>query len=83
MNNQIEKKGLKYLKQIEEEVSEIESRTPGPKRAFVNGIMQGMGILIGSVLAAVILGWLLSVAGVIPGFRDVVVYLKELSSTVR
>ncbi len=83
MKKTTEEKGLKVLKEIEAEVSELTDKTATPKRAFFMGVMQGIGVVVGSTLAVVFLGWILSISGLIPGLSDVVNYLRELSNNVR
>lgn len=83
MDEKTEQEGLKYLKEIEEEVSELKLQTPTPRRAFLNGIMQGMGAIIGSIFAIMVLGWILSLFGFIPGLKEVAEYIQEVSSRIR
>lgn len=63
---------LKQLKRISRELAEIRDRTADPRRAFANGILAGAGWFLGSILAVTFLGWMLSVAGVIPGLNTMV-----------
>lgn len=83
MKKSTEEKGLEYLKEIEEEVSELKESAPTPKKAFLMGIMQGMGVVLGSIFAVTLLGWVLSLLGFIPGLTDVAVYLSELADKAR
>lgn len=69
-NNNIEAQGLKQLKRIENELEEIKDRTGNPKRTFINGIIYGAGAFVGGILAIILLGWVLAIAGLIPGFGD-------------
>ncbi|MEK7618443.1 MAG: DUF5665 domain-containing protein [Patescibacteria group bacterium] len=39
-------------------------------RAFVRGMLQGLGSIFGIVLAVVIIGWILNTMGVIPGLKQ-------------
>lgn len=68
---QFEKKGLRHLQRIENELEDIKDRTGNPKRLFFNGMLYGAGAFLGGVLAIILLGWLLSIAGFIPGFAEV------------
>jgi MFS family permease len=83
MKKQVEDEGLEVLEKIEAEVRQIEKHTPSPKRAFYMGIMQGMGVVVGSLLAVILLGWLLHIFGLIPGLKDVTEYLQDASSRIR
>lgn len=83
MDKKTEEEGLETLKDIEEELNELKERTATPTRAFILGIMQGMGAVIGSIAAVVLLGWTLSVFGLIPGLSDVAEYLRTISDKIR
>lgn len=67
----LDKKGLKQLKRIENELEEIKERTSDPKRTFLFGILYGAGAFVGGLIAIVLLGWLLSIAGLIPGVSEI------------
>lgn len=83
MREKIEREGLKHLERIEEDVEEIKRRAPGSRRAFLNGIMQGIGAVVGSVLAVFLLGWILSLLGFIPGLQEFVQTIRETSPAVK
>jgi len=72
-----EEAGLAHLAQIEEELSEIKERTPTPRRAFLFGILQGGGAVVGGILAVILIGWTLSIFGIIPGFGFITEYLQN------
>lgn len=76
MSAMLDKKGLKQLKRIENELEEIKERSSDPKRTFLFGILYGAGAFVGGLLAIVLLGWALSIAGLIPG-------LSEISHTIQ
>lgn len=38
-------------------------------RSLLNGVMSGLGSVIGVALALVLFGWFLNIAGIIPAFR--------------
>jgi hypothetical protein len=82
MDQSIEQKGVEHLRHIEKELEEIKDRTPTSSRAFLNGILQGGGAIVGSIAALILLGWLLSVFGVIPGFSDIAQYLQNVINQV-
>lgn len=75
--------GIEHLKEIENDLEEIKERTGNPRRSFVNGIFQGAGAIVGSIIALALLGILLSVLGVIPGFDIVTEYFKTLEDKLR
>jgi len=59
----------KDLRKIEGELKSIRQQTsPGWKRLILNGMLQGAGWVVGSIIGIILLGWLLSIMGVIPGF---------------
>lgn len=78
-----EKEGLDHLVRIETELEEIKDRTANPKRSFINGIWQGAGAIVGSIAAIVILGWTLSLLGLVPGIGEIANSLHSLVDQVR
>ena len=64
---QFQKKGLKSLERIERDLEELKSN---PRRTFLNGILYGAGAFVGGILAILLAGWLLSIAGLVPGISD-------------
>ena len=77
METHVEEEGLQHLERIEQELEEIKKRTPTQKSSFVSGLWQGAGAFIGGVLALALLGWVLSLFGVIPGFAAIAHYLQD------
>ena len=74
---------VKQLIKIERRLTEIKDRTANTKRAFFYGLLQGAGAVIGSIVALMLLGWFLSVLGVIPGFGDITEYLRSVVTSWR
>lgn len=74
----VDKEAIEHLESIEEELKDINSKTITPKRALLNGVMQGLGAVIGSIAAVALLGWLLHVFGLIPGLSEFAAYFEEL-----
>jgi hypothetical protein len=70
--------GLEHLEKIEAELEEIKERTSDPKRSLFNGILSGMGAILGSIIALIILGWLLWLVGILPGFGLLAAYLHGI-----
>ena len=83
MESRIEEEGLTHIKHIEEELGEIRDRTPTPRRAFLSGLLQGAGWIVGSLLALALIGWVLSILGVIPGLDVLSRYLAQYTSNLR
>jgi len=77
MEADIEREGLRHLAAIEQELEEIKERTPSPRQAFWNGMLQGGGAIVGGILAVVALGIILSYLGVIPGLGHIAPYLQN------
>lgn len=75
--NPAEKEGLEHLREIEKDLDEIKERTVTPKRAFINGIFQGGGAVVGGILAVILLGWLLWISGIIPGLDRIAPYIEN------
>lgn len=73
----MEREGLAHLREIEKDLDEIKERSVTPKRAFVNGIFQGGGAVLGGIFAVILLGWLLWISGVIPGLNYIAPYLEN------
>ncbi len=74
----LEERELRHLANIEQELGELKDKVPGPRRAFLNGVLQGMGVVLGTLLALSLLGWLLSFFGLIPGLGQMTGYLEGL-----
>ncbi|HEY4522377.1 MAG TPA: hypothetical protein VJH91_01930 [Candidatus Paceibacterota bacterium] len=69
----------KNLKKIETEIAHIRRQSDGGwKRTVWNGILYGAGWVAGTIIAALLIGWLLSILGVIPGFGDMVQSLQNV-----
>lgn len=78
MTDQIEAEGLKHLEHIEQELEEIRDRTPHRPRAFFYGVLYGAGAVLGGVIGIALLGWVLSLFGVIPGLGEIAHYLQGI-----
>lgn len=67
------------IRRVEHTLEEIRSNTHLPWwRAAINGLLYGSGAVVGTVAAIAILGWLLSLFGIIPGFGDIAQRLQEI-----
>lgn len=82
MKESFEKKGLKHLAKIEGQLSDIQHTSGSWKGWFLRGVMQGAGIVLGTILAVMLTGWLLSILGIIPGFGDLAEYLRTITEEV-
>ncbi len=78
-----EKEGLEHLARIETELEEIKDRTANSKRSFINGMWQGAGAIVGSIAAIILLGWGLSLLGLVPGVGEIANSLHSLVDQVR
>ena len=59
----------KEIRKVESLLGEIKENTESrPAKSFINGILYGGGVVLGTIVAVALVGWLLSVLGVIPGF---------------
>jgi hypothetical protein len=74
---QLEQKGIEHLEKIEHELEEIKQRTGGRWNSLRNGLWQGVGAVIGSILGVLLIGFLLSLFGVIPGLSDAKNYIEK------
>jgi hypothetical protein len=61
---------VQELRRIRKELRNIESNTSA-KWWIVHGMLYGAGWILGSLLAILILGWLLSFLGLIPGLNKI------------
>jgi hypothetical protein len=77
MEQDTENKALEHLSRIEDELEAIKDRTPGPKRSFINGIWQGAGAVAGSIFSILLLGWMLSAFGLVPGLGFITSHLQQ------
>ncbi|MCL5775043.1 MAG: DUF5665 domain-containing protein [Patescibacteria group bacterium] len=58
------------LEKIDNHLVGIFHKTESLWRAFVRGMLQGIGSIVGIALAIFFIGWLLNVMGIIPGIRE-------------
>lgn len=80
--NQLEE-GLEHLKSIQEELSEIKEQTGSAWTSFFRGVLQGAGAIVGGIAAIILLGWLLYIAGLIPGLGTMAHAIQEAMSQLR
>jgi len=83
MTENIEEEAIEHLERIEEDLEEIKERTPDHKMTFLYGILYGVGGILGGVIGLTLLGWILSIFGVIPGFGDIAAYLQNIVSNFK
>lgn len=65
---------LEQMQETLEDIAEGESLY----KTIGRGALQGVGLVVGTVLAVALLGWLLSFSGIIPGFDDLAQRLKDI-----
>lgn len=76
-----QKEPVKELKKIERVLKDIKENTEGGAwSSFSRGILYGVGIVVGTLVGATLLGWVLSLFGVIPGFDEIA---GRLSTTLK
>lgn len=75
--------GLEHLKNIQEELSDIKEQTTNPWSSFLRGVLQGAGAIVGGVAAVILLGWLLYIAGLIPGLSTMVHAIQDAMGQLR
>lgn len=61
---------LRQLKEIRQELKAIKGNTAN-SNWFFNGVLYGAGWIVGSLVAIILIGWVLTVMGVIPGFGNI------------
>lgn len=67
---------IEQLEEIQTDLQELKHLTGSNKAWFVRGILQGAGAIIGSILMVIVLGWTLSILGVIPGVSEIADYIR-------
>jgi len=68
-----------YLKRIEHELTDIRKGVkPSWKRLLLEGLLRAAGLVAGTVLTIALLGWLLTILGVIPGLEEVADWLNQI-----
>jgi hypothetical protein len=73
-----DEKELRQLREIKKELSEIKERSSDIKRTFLHGVLYGAGALVGGILAVALIGWVLNILGIIPGFGELADYGRSL-----
>ncbi|MDR3571631.1 MAG: hypothetical protein P4L81_05580 [Candidatus Pacebacteria bacterium] len=73
---------VRQLREIKRELRNIESNTSA-KWWIVHGMLYGAGWIIGSLLAVLIIGWALSIAGVIPGLDKIAAALQGAFAQIK
>ncbi len=62
---------LRELKKIREELKDINENTGSFWGYFLHGILYGGGAIIGGIITVILIGYILSIIGVIPGFQTI------------
>ena len=76
-DQEIEQESLEHLENIAQGLKEIKNRTGGRWNSLRNGLWQGMGAIIGSIAAIMLVGFLLNLFGFFPGLKDVGEYVQK------
>ena len=58
---------IEQLEDIKTDLKDLKQLTGSNKAWFLRGILQGAGAIVGSIAMLILLGWFLSIIGVIPG----------------
>ncbi|HRH24597.1 MAG TPA: hypothetical protein PK109_03350 [Candidatus Paceibacterota bacterium] len=66
------------LEEIAATLTAIRAQGTDWKRAMYMGLFQGAGVIIGSIIALALLGWVLTLLGVVPGFDGFETYLNSI-----
>jgi hypothetical protein len=78
-----EEREIRELKKITEELRAVNANTGSSWVAFFRGILQGGGAVVGSIIAIILIGVLLSILGFIPGFHTIATYIGSAASHVQ
>lgn len=66
-------------KKVEALLDEIKDNTDHrPTKSLLNGMLYGVGIVLGTIVGVVALGWALSILGIIPGVDVIAQKLTEI-----
>lgn len=68
-----------YLRRMEERLRAIERNTASAWPALLwQGLLRGGRFTLGTLLVLALLGWVLSLLGIIPGLGDIARYLRHI-----
>ncbi len=73
---------VEKLEEIQTDLQDLKHLTGSNKAWFIRGILQGAGAIVGSILMLIVLGWILSILGVIPGVSEIAEYLRGYADQV-
>lgn len=73
---------IEHLEDIKNELVEIKDNTADTTKWFYRGILQGAGAILGSIVMLVIIGWILSFLGYVPGFGEMAQSLKAYTERI-
>ena len=74
---------IQELKKITEELKAVKENTGSSWTAFLRGMLSGGGAIIGGVIAVVLIGIVLSVLGIIPGFKTIAAYITAAMGNMK
>lgn len=73
---------LEQLHEIKTDLEDLKHLTGSNKAWFLRGILQGAGAIIGSIAMLILLGWVLSILGIIPGAAELTEYIQTYMDKV-
>ncbi len=73
---------IEQLEEIKTDLQDLKKLTGSSKVWFLRGMLQGAGAIIGSIAMLILLTWLLSVLGVIPGASELSDFIREYMDKV-
>ncbi len=66
------------LEKVNRSLVGIFHKTENLWRAFVRGVLQGIGSILGVVIAVAVIGWILNTLGILPGFKKQAVQFQTM-----
>lgn len=72
---------IRQLREIKQELKAIKGNTASTNW-FLHGILYGAGWIVGSLIAIIFIGWILSVVGVVPGLDRIAHDFQDAFSRV-
>ena len=74
---------IQELKKITEELRAVNANTGSTWGAFLRGMLQGGGAIVGGIITVILIGVVLSMLGVIPGFQAIAAYINSVIANIQ
>ena len=72
----------KEIEHLEDVLEDIRDNTRRPSwKAALNGLLYGAGVVVGTVAGIALLGWILAIFGILPGFGEITQKLQDIMNS--